>query len=109
MSCLMRSGQLKVSKKAYVLSQLRLQNYKEALFGKEQSKAQVFCPKEHYTMRILRRWHISHELRIQHFMCVFMRHNFPKRPGRQESVITNLDSSSGQGMYWVCFRKSGYL
>ena len=44
---------------------------------------------------------------VPYFRGVYMRDALPKRPWNREAVIVNLDSSSGGGTHWVCFRKNG--
>lgn len=34
-----------------------------------------------------------------------MRDALPRRPWKRESVVVNLDNSTGAGTHWVCFRK----
>ena len=36
-----------------------------------------------------------------------MRDTLPKTPHKYESAIINLDSSSGVGTHWVCYKKQG--
>lgn len=36
-----------------------------------------------------------------------MRNALPKRPNVNESAIVNLDSDSGEGTHWVCYKKNG--
>lgn len=36
-----------------------------------------------------------------------MRDALPAKPKVDESAIVNLDSSTGDGTHWVCYRKSG--
>ena len=47
-------------------------------------------------------------LGIPYFRGVFMRDSMPVGPPhRYESAIVNLDSSSGTGTHWVCYKKRG--
>lgn len=46
------------------------------------------------------------QFKVPHFRGVFMRDALPKRPWKREAVVVNLDSSSGKGTHWVCFRKN---
>lgn len=45
--------------------------------------------------------------KIKDFRGVFMRDSLPKKPWKNEAAIVNLDSSSGPGTHWVCYRKKG--
>lgn len=37
-----------------------------------------------------------------------MRNLLPKHPKYNESVIVNLDNSTGKGTHWVAYKKRGY-
>lgn len=51
----------------------------------------------------------ANRLNIPHFRGVFMRDSLPARVREFETGIVNLDSSSGPGTHWVCYRKTGEL
>lgn len=44
-------------------------------------------------------------LKIPYFRGVFMRDNLPKKIGKNESAIINLDDQNGPGTHWICFYK----
>lgn len=44
-------------------------------------------------------------LKLPHFRGVFMRDNLPLIINKDESAIINLDSITGKGTHWVCYRK----
>lgn len=44
---------------------------------------------------------------IKYFRDVYMRDSLPKKVKVNESAIVNLDSSSGPGSHWVCYKKHG--
>lgn len=50
---------------------------------------------------------LAKKLKIPKFRGVFMLNALPARPWRQESSIVNLDTTSGNGTHWVCYRKYG--
>lgn len=43
--------------------------------------------------------------RVPYFRGVFMRDDLPRKPWRDESAIVNLDSKTGSGTHWVCYKK----
>lgn len=45
--------------------------------------------------------------KIRHFRGVFMSDTLPLKPWKNEAAILNLDTSSGIGTHWVCYRKIG--
>ena len=45
------------------------------------------------------------ELKIKHFRGVFMRDGLPEKSNNHEVGIVNLDSSTGTGTHWVCYKK----
>lgn len=45
------------------------------------------------------------EYNIPYFRGVFMKDQLPNRRYKNESMIINLDNSSGNGTHWVCFFK----
>ena len=44
---------------------------------------------------------------IPGFREVFVRDNLPRKPGKDECGILNLDDSVGTGTHWVAWQKSG--
>ena len=47
--------------------------------------------------------YFARELNIPYFRGVFMKDELPNRKFKNESMIINLDNSSGNGTHWVCF------
>jgi len=45
------------------------------------------------------------DLNILYFRGVFMKDQLPNKIRKNESMIINLDNSTGQGTHWVCFSK----
>jgi hypothetical protein len=45
---------------------------------------------------------ICKKLKIKNFRGVFMRDNLPRSPTDDESMIINIDDSTGPGTHWVC-------
>jgi hypothetical protein len=50
---------------------------------------------------------LAKQLKIPHFRGVFMLDNLPLKPWKNEASIINLDTASGNGTHWICFRKRG--
>lgn len=44
-------------------------------------------------------------LRIPYFRGVYMKDHLPNKMRKNESMIVNLDDSTGNGTHWVCFCK----
>jgi hypothetical protein len=47
----------------------------------------------------------ARELNIPYFRGVYMKDQLPNKIQKYESMIINLDNSSGPGTHWVCFFK----
>ena len=45
------------------------------------------------------------KIEIPGFHGVFVRDNLPRKPGKNECGILNLDDSSGTGTHWVAWHK----
>jgi hypothetical protein len=47
----------------------------------------------------------TRELNIPYFRGVYMKDQLPNKIQKNESMIINLDNSSGPGTHWVCSKK----